>query len=255
MNSELTKLSINNPFDDAPVYYIRNTVSTMILAKELLKAERSFSAAVSGSVIAAGFQTGGRGRIPGRRWDAAAGKNLTFTLVIGKDIPGVKEFPLSLSAGLGLALYLEGEHHLAPKIKWPNDILIDRKKLSGILVESAGVYYLLGIGLNVNQVRFNGELAGRATSLKLETGREYDPLYELSLLLGWIRRALETKKKRNGIEERLYSSGSEVSFLPGDPEREEPFKGIIRGIGDGGFLLLEKSDGTLFTAASGEIVY
>ena len=255
MNKELTKLSSENPFCDAPVYYIGETVSTMILAKEILGDERNTSAVVPGSVIAAGFQTGGKGRFPGRKWEAAAGKNLTFTLIIDKDYPGVKEFPLSLSAGLGLAMYLEKEHHLSPKIKWPNDILLNSRKLSGILVESAGGFYLLGIGLNVNQIEFNGELAERATSLGLETGLEFNPQNELPLLLGGIHQVLGSKDKRKSIEDRLYSRGSEVLFVPGDPGKEKPFKGVIRGIDNGGFLLLEKSDGSLFTAASGEIVY
>ena len=108
----------------------------------------------AGTVIRAGFQSRGRGRIPGRVWSADAGGNLLFTLILS-----TRAFPfpvtrIPLLCGLALCRYFSTVFRLEPLIKWPNDVLIDEKKVSGILCEARGERILIGIGINCNQSSF-----------------------------------------------------------------------------------------------------
>lgn len=124
--------------------------------------------------VTAEEQTAGRGR-SGRKWHSAAGENLYFSIVLhGMDAQ--KLLPMNIFAGYILA------DTLAPmldvKVKWPNDIVADNRKIAGILMEtsfSGGVLEkaVLGIGLNVNCTDFPDEINDIATSMKLATGRDY----------------------------------------------------------------------------------
>jgi len=242
---ELTRLTkIINPFDNAPVFYIEQTLSTMKLAE-------SADEASPGTVYLAGVQTSGRGRIPGRVWEGAKNKNLLFTLVLPVFKPGVK--PLPVVVGLGIALYLKKYHNLCPFIKWPNDIYINGRKIAGIIIESRKGLYNIGIGININQIEFPETIKSSATSLAIEKSNSFNLYSELENVLIQLKKALSLDSWHKEISSRLYNIGKEVVLSIGIPGEEKKIKGVIEGIGGSGQLLLRK-EGELLEIYSGEVL-
>ena len=128
--------------------------------------------APEGAVVATDEQTGGRGRL-GREWVAPAGTSLLASVVLRPDVPTADLPELSLVAGRAVAQALADVAEVRPEVKWPNDVLLNGRKVAGILAEARGGRVVLGIGINVSQRAH--ELPARpsypATSLLLETGR------------------------------------------------------------------------------------
>ena len=243
--SELTRLTeIINPFDNAPVLYIEQTLSTMKLAE-------SAGEAASGTVYLAGMQTAGRGRIPGRVWEGAKNKNLLFTLVLPAAKLAVK--PLSVVVGLGIALYLEKYQNLYPSIKWPNDIYINDRKIAGIIIESRKGLYNIGIGININQTEFPINIESSATSLAIEKSNSFNLYSELENVLVQLEKTLFLDSWHKEISSRLYNIGKEVVLSIGIPGEEKKIKGVIEGIGVSGQLFLRK-EGELLEIYSGEVL-
>ena len=244
---EIKKITeIQNPFTNAPVYYIEETLSTMKLAEEYSSNQQ----VLSGTVFSAGIQTGGRGRIPGRIWEAAKDKNLLFTLVLTKAEMGSS--PLPIVVGLGISKYLENHHQLKPEIKWPNDIYINGRKIAGIIIESRKGLFNIGIGININQIEFSKTISATATSLSLERNRDFILVNELELILTELKKILILDSWQKEINDRLYNIGKEVSVSTGISGQEKIITGVIEGIGVVGQLLL-RSEGKLIEIFSGEI--
>lgn len=223
---------VENPFSGAPVWYTAETGSTMDDAAAYLSAGGTL---LSGTVLWAGNQLAGKGRLPGRVWLGAPGKNLLFTLILHrKDFPRPPQlFPLL--AGLALCRTLKQEYGLVPKIKWPNDVLVRGKKCAGILGRMHGNWFLLGMGINCNQVHFPEELCSAATSLELETGAAADPASLLRGLLENCRNSFPATDWREAIESRLAYCGKKVAvFTRGD--EPEGFPARVTGIDEEGRL-------------------
>lgn len=127
------------------------------------------------TIINANKQTNGRGRVD-RKWESIEGKNLTFSIYLKPKILPEK-LPL-LSLVIGASIYNVLSKYINCLIKWPNDIIVNDKKIAGILVES--IYsnkleaLVAGIGININQVQFSNDLKNKATSLFIETKTEYN---------------------------------------------------------------------------------
>jgi len=130
------------------------------------------------TVVMAEHQTLGRGQV-GTTWISNKGKNLTFSVLISVENLRIEnQFYLSMAVSLGILEALNRDVKIPLMVKWPNDILSDKDKVAGILIENilAGVTIrqsIIGIGLNVNQTVFPTEI-GPATSLKNLTGKNYD---------------------------------------------------------------------------------
>jgi BirA family biotin operon repressor/biotin-[acetyl-CoA-carboxylase] ligase len=129
--------------------------------------------AVEGATVATDFQTAGRGRL-GRSWLAPAGTSILCSILLRPATPTVLWPELSIVAGDAVARALRGETGLATTLGYPNDVLVEGRKLAGLLAEASLGRIVLGIGVNVNQAA--GELPGDTpkppTSLRLELGRE-----------------------------------------------------------------------------------
>jgi len=199
----------------------------------------------SGTAVAADIQNAGRGRFSERRWESSPGANLLATILLAPEYalqPGFTlRVGLALCRSLGLFCLQQGAAHVErPSLKWPNDVLMGGKKISGILCESAAEGLLVGVGLNVNQRSFSPSLAQRATSLALSLGvrEDIDRWRLLELLLGQLRIVLEEGEWREEAESFLWRRGESVRFLVGLPEREEIVEGILEGIAPSGALLL-----------------
>lgn len=128
-----------------------------------------------GTVYAAEEQTRGKGRL-GRQWVSPPGDGLWFTLLLHPECAPEQTAGLTLITGLAVCRAIRNLCHIDAQIKWPNDIVLGSKKLCGILLEmgtenSQVSYVAVGVGINVNTLQFPEEIAYKASSLRLETGR------------------------------------------------------------------------------------
>ena len=151
------------------IVFVGETDSTNALAKREKKRQ-------SGTVFVAGKQTEGRGR-NGRTWNSDDENALYMSILLKPDLLPEKISSITLVFGLAVFNALKGYADVG--IKWPNDIILNRKKISGIMCEMSGTeqkidYVVCGVGVNVNNNAFSKELGGIATSLKLETGKDYE---------------------------------------------------------------------------------
>ena len=155
-----------------PVFRFDSIDSTMREA-----AERAEAGAPEGTLVLAGRQTAGRGRL-GRAWLSEPGVGLYFSIILRPPVPAAQSAVLTLALGLGVARGIGEACGRQCDIRWPNDVLLNEKKCAGILVEMSGggesVHYAIaGVGINVNHTSLPAELAPIATSLRVETGCEY----------------------------------------------------------------------------------
>lgn len=219
--------------------------------------------AVHGAMVFADEQTHGKGR-HGRVWRTQPGVNLTFSLVLRPEL-ATDSFPLlALVAALAVVTMLERHFPaLAISVKWPNDVLIDRRKCAGILLESSiGTnddenYVIMGVGINVNQISFPEELQEKATSLFLETGLAQD---RIGLLVDFLvemedqmKRLMQDKSRflRN-FEGYLAGIGAGVHLNVLDSR--PAVSGTILGITRDGSLRLRTESGTLIVNA-GDVTF
>jgi BirA family transcriptional regulator, biotin operon repressor / biotin---[acetyl-CoA-carboxylase] ligase len=145
--------------------------------------------AAEGAVVVADEQTAGRGRL-GRRWFAPAGTSLLCSLQLRPASPTERLPELTGVAARACAEAIAGVTGLEPELKFPNDVLVDGRKIAGILAEAREGRVVLGIGINVNvpASELPEDVAHPATSLLAETGRELDRAELLAELLVCLER-------------------------------------------------------------------
>lgn len=147
--------------------------------------------AAEGLVVVAHEQTAGRGR-RGRTWSSppGAGLYLSFLFTPRPDQVSPRALGLvTLGAGVAVRAAVRAASGFAPELKWPNDVMVGRRKLAGVLAEGMGLggshpRVVLGVGVNVRKASYPPEVADRATSVEEETGRPIDaaPILEALLL-------------------------------------------------------------------------
>jgi BirA family biotin operon repressor/biotin-[acetyl-CoA-carboxylase] ligase len=217
-----------------------------------------------GSVVVAGVQDAGRGRTADRVWKAEKDQSLLFTILLR--YPGETSFPPGITLRTGLALSLAIEDFASPlkglvQVKWPNDVMIPLPgpgsnafgKAAGILTEGDGENVYIGIGVNVSQTEFPGDIRNKAASIALALGNAAPvPAARFRLLEAFLNRLhaeLKEPSPRNGnwrerLEERLYMKGRHIRFIPGAAGSGKAAEGVLRGIGPGGELLIQGRAGT-----------
>lgn len=142
-----------------------------------------------GAVVVADEQTEGRGRL-GRRWLAPAGTGLLCSVQLRPPVEPAQLPELSLVAGAAVAEAIEELTGLVPALKFPNDVLLDGRKVAGVLAEAKDGRVVVGIGVNVNQLaaELPEATATPATSLRMQTGAEQDRARLLALVLQRLER-------------------------------------------------------------------
>lgn len=206
------------------------------------------------TVVQANHQEKGKGRL-GRSWQDQ-GNSLLFSILLKEKIEPERVPLLSLLAGASVVLTLE-HYGLTPLVKWPNDTLVSEKKISGILTEAVSegedIFYIVGIGINLNQKGFEGELSQKATSLFLLTKKEYDKEEVLTVLLSYFTSLYQDyiqggKKFLTVVKSHSYLDQKEVSL----DYYGEHIHGTVIDITDKGTLLLDVS-GKQIEVSSGEV--
>ena len=234
-----------------PLELLQTTWSTNDDAKK-----GAASGSPHGATWVAETQTHGRGR-QGRTWISPRGENLLFSVLLRVQCPPPRVPPIALVVGLAVrdAVAALLPNPDAVKVKWPNDVLVDGKKIAGILVESqiAGQRVesvIIGIGLNVHTREFPPELS--ATSLALEGGRDLDRSVILADILARLDHDVEHVVHRGLglVHDRL----TRADALVGRTITVEGLTRTASGIDPDGRLLLRDSAGTMHRISSGEVV-
>jgi len=202
-----------------------------------------------GAIVVADHQTAGRGRL-GRSWDAPPGKALLISILL-KPPPERHAPELSLVAGVAVADTVERSTGLAVQLKWPNDVMLRRRKVAGLLAEARDGAVVLGIGLNVNQSR--DELPPNAGSLLTLTGREWRRDQLLESLLADLERTYAAW--RSGGLDAVYEGLAPRDFLRGRRVSVNGTGGVATKIDRQGRLEIEVGHGDVVAVESGEVVY
>jgi BirA family transcriptional regulator, biotin operon repressor / biotin---[acetyl-CoA-carboxylase] ligase len=246
LSGTATGAPIDNPWPGAGVTVVERTGSTM---DDCLALGRR--GLPSGTAVMAGFQDRGRGRAPGRRWLSPAWESLLVTVLLRADELGFPPAELPLRAGLAVSRAVEDATGVAAGIRWPNDTLMGIRKVAGILCEAHGGLLLVGVGVNCLQRAFPPEIADRAGSLLLATGRAVYPLALCPLVLARLREAVSDPRWRAAVDLRLVGRGVRVRVEPvGSGVAAE---GVVLGVDHDGALLLRGDDGVVRRVAQGEI--
>ena len=214
---------------------------------------------VHGTLIVADTQTAGKGR-RGRSWQSETGSTIAMSLCLEPKLPTEHVAGLTLVMALTVAEAIAQVADVQPQIKWPNDIVLNGKKICGILTEMCFVndHYavIIGTGINVNVTDFPEELREIAGSLKLELGREISREKLIAAILKYFEvfyAQYEQTKDLSLLKERyeylLVNRGREVRVL--DPK--EPYTGVAKGITAEGNLVVVCEDGTEREVFSGEV--
>ena len=237
------------------IYHFFKTDSTNRVALELGHAGEP-----EGAVVLAEEQTAGRGRA-GRMWSSERAAGIYVTLLLRPKLAPVQASLLTMMAGLSAHAAVEAVTGLAVDLKWPNDLIIRGKKVGGILTEMHAEpgqvrFVIVGIGLNVNQEKFPGELASIATSLRLETGK---PQSRMELLVRLLREFESDYNRmlREGVASVVkrfevissYAHGKRVRVTNGT----ESYLGTTAGLGPEGLLQVERDDGRVVTVIAGDV--
>lgn len=235
-----------------PLHLLAVTTSTSDKAKRAAK-----EGAPHGATWVAEQQTAGRGR-QGRSWESPHGENLLFSLLLRVTCPPSRIPPIALVAGLAVR---DAVARAAPgadvRIKWPNDVLVEGKKIAGVLVEAVTMgsrveAVIVGIGLNVHTRVFPEALAERATSVALVAKQPPDRAELLADVLAALDRDVHVVVGRGLglLRTRLEASdalrGRRVRSDTGD-------EGVAAGIDDEGRLLVRRGDGVVARWSAGEV--
>jgi len=238
------------------IHHFFKTGSTNKVALELGHAGEP-----EGAVVLAEEQAAGRGRA-GHEWLSERAAGIYMTLLLRPKLAPVQAPVLTMMAGLSAHAAVEAVTGLLVDLKWPNDLLVRRRKVGGILTEMHAEpgqvrFVIVGIGLNVNQEKFGGDLADKATSLRIETGKPQSRMELLVRLLRefesdynrFLREGVASVVKRFEVVSS-YASGKRVRVTNGT----ESFLGTTAGLAPEGLLKVERDDGRVITVIAGEVV-
>lgn len=226
------------------IVYTESVPSTNTLASELIRNKRP----AEGTIIRAGYQSEGRGQ-PGNRWESEAGSNLLFSIILYPEmLRPDQQFLISMALSLGIRDFIRAEAGSCC-IKWPNDIYVGEGKIAGILIENSIMAdsvsaCVAGIGINVNQSRFDG-IEPFPVSLRMLT----DTICDLSDCLLKVAEKLDRRYKQllAGEYDAVAAeyNAALYRYMEWSTYRDEggAFTGRIISVAPEGSLVIERRDG------------
>ncbi|MFH1349381.1 MAG: biotin--[acetyl-CoA-carboxylase] ligase [Pseudomonadota bacterium] len=243
-------------FGKRDIFYFKEIDSTNTTAIEV-----ATQGAPEGTLVVSETQTKGRGR-KGRDWFSPLQEGIYMSLILRPNISPIESSRITLLAAVTLAETLLSLTSLEITIKWPNDILVNRRKIAGILIEirtemDAINYMVVGLGVNVNTARFPEDLREKATSIFLETGRPFPRVRLLREFLRWFEKYYE-ELRRIGFES-IIKKWKELSDIIGREIRVEAmdrsYMGTAQDIDNDGVLILMDNQGRFHRIFSGDVTY
>lgn len=214
----------------------------------------------NGFLVVAEHQKAGKGR-RGRSWESPAGTSIAMSLILKPDVIPSRAPMITLVMALAVADVLQKQTDLDVKIKWPNDVLINKKKVCGILTEMKAEnnrveHVVVGVGINVNVTEFPEEIASTATSLLIEKGNRFGRADIIISIMDHFEYYYEMFLQSGDLSDivslydgYLINRNAEVRVL--DPKGE--YNGKAEGINDFGELIVQKEDGSFARIDSGEV--
>ncbi len=242
---------LNTAFIGQSLHHYSSVSSTMDIAREAAAQK-----APEGATIIADQQTAGRGRLQ-RQWEAPPGSSILLSVVLYPSPELVTS--LTMVGCLAVVYAIEETTGLSPTIKWPNDVVINGKKVCGTIVESeflpdGGCRAILGVGLNVNfDPSILSDVIYPATTLSAELGREVSRVSLVQSFLRALERLYLAAKESRPIHEewklRLETIGKPVRVTQGSLVEE----GIAEGVNPDGSLVIRRRDGTTAIIIAGDV--
>ena len=224
LHLDLARLRGSNPL--RAIDYFFTVDSTM----------RAAAGRALGTVIIAEEQTAGQGR-HGHSWHSEPGSGIYVSIVL-------RPAPLlTLALGLATAEAITTATGIACDLRWPNDVMVDGRKVAGVLAHLVEGAAIGGIGINVNHTAFPEELAGQATSLRMHAGREFSRFDILAALMPAVESFAEMDREtilRLFQQASSYAGGRRVVV----EQPEGLVVGVTAGLTDDGYLVVRKDDGT-----------
>ena len=237
------------------VYFRRETGSTNEDAEELAADGKEH-----GTLVVTDHQVAGHGRC-GRGWESNKGENIAMTLLLRPQVKPDKASMITLIMAVAVADVFSKSTEEKVTIKWPNDVLINNKKVCGILTQMSTKpdsidYVVCGVGINVNNESFDESISSTATSLLIESGRKHSRADIIIGIMDHFEYYYEMFAEMEDLsflvsmyDGYLVNKDREVRVL--DPKGE--FTGTALGINDFGELIVQKDDGSFTRVASGEV--
>lgn len=246
---------IHTKWAGAELKYFASTTSTNLLAKQAGE-----EGGKHGTLFVADEQTAGRGR-RGRVWESPKGANIYFTILLKPQLDPNKASMLTLVMAHSVAKAVGRITDMTPGIKWPNDILLEGKKICGILTEMSAEkdyihYVVCGVGINVQKQDFPEEIREKAGTIEELAKKSISKAHLLQLIMEEFEKDYELFMTTENLallqesyDAMLVNKDAEVKIL--DPKGE--WTGIARGINEEGELLVETVDGETVAVYAGEV--
>lgn len=239
--------------------YLKNDVPILWKEKTRTTNDDARALAADGSpdlvVCIAEEQSAGKGRL-GRQWSSGCGSSVEMSILMRADVPAQKGAGLGLAVSLGVSRAIEDVSGLETKVKWPNDVMANGRKLCGILtegvIENAELTWIvMGIGVNVNQHSFPDGIRDRATSVAIEIGKESDRVRLAAALIervpAYVRRFFE--RGPEGIKDEYEQKSTVLHKVVNVTTAQGIVTGTCVGFGALGELLVSVNHETqIFTA-------
>lgn len=237
------------------IYYFKSIDSTNNYAKKL-----ALEGAVEGTMVLSDEQVGGRGRL-GRTWISPSGTSIYMSMILRPTIEPNEAAKITEITAAAVANAVSGVTNIEAGIKWPNDIILDNKKICGILTEMNAElnninYVIVGIGINVNMDEFPDEISNVATSIKNVLGREvsrkdivinivreFEKLYYDFVNTGSLKKTVDICKNKS------VTLGKIVRII----NKRETIIAEAIDITEDGELVIKKEDGEIINVISGEV--
>lgn len=238
------------------IHYHESCPSTQLLAHDVAHA-----GAVDGTVIIAEQQTAGKGRLS-RPWDSADGKGIWMSVITRPALTPQQAPQLTLVAAVSVTRAIESLTDVCPEIKWPNDILLNGKKVTGILTELQAdpdrvKAIIIGIGINANQqlTDFPEELHSIATSIQMITGKHVNRAQLIAKILYYLELYADIYVQEGflPIKQLWESYSNTIGKRIRAVMLHETLEGVARGISHDGMLELQLEDGTIRGIYSADI--
>ncbi len=205
-----------------------------------------------GTVFFAEQQTAGRGR-GSNTWESAPSAGIYCSVILRPQLAPADALLLSLIAGIAVSEAVEATTGLRGDLRWPNDVLVGERKFCGILTEMHAEatrvrYVVVGIGVNVNQASFSGELEPIATSLRMAAGHEWSRVQVVAALLksldAWYEKlASNAADARPAILQAFEERSSYARGRHVHADQEGGYEGVTEGLDSRGFLLVRTKTG------------
>ena len=233
----------------APVHWFERVDSTNRYALE-----QATRGAPEGLVAVADEQTAGRGRL-GREWTAPPRASLLVSVLLRPQLASDRIHLVTLAAALAAVAAVDQLAGITAAIKWPNDVVVDDRKLAGILAEATSGAVVVGMGLNVRWEAFPPELHETATALNLSAGARADGLETPAVLTAWLLAFDARLQHLDATVDDARTCSATLGRRVRVELSNDTLTGVASALTDEGYLVVRRDDGSDRVVTAGDVVH